>query len=296
MTPGAHRRTALAVAALAVATAVSLLAHLQRTGHGLTRRTGHGVLTLALATVAVTPVGCVLAALGTIAAGSLTAGYFRALLLRAITRDHLTGLPNRQTLPDVLEREVADAVRSGTPLAVAVIDLDGFTAVNDAEGHGAGDAVLRAAADAWMGILGSRATLARSGGDEFVAVLPGATVDAGVSVIERISRARPHPCSAGVAGWSSGESIDATLARAGAALYRAKREGRTRVVREPAASTVTDLDTATDRVFRDGGDEFVLVLPGGRRHGLAGATAGPGARTLLHRRGREGARRTPPSR
>ena len=284
-TPGAERVPALAVGGVAVVTALALIVHVRRTGRGLSRLTVHGVLTMALAvvavavwcghggttalaglgyfawlplvafaylphreavphlvaagalcialvlaTVAVTPVGCALDVVGTIAAGSLTAGYFRSLLLRTSIEDHLTGLPNRQALPAILEREAAGATRTGAPLAIAVLDLDRFKEVNDSAGHHAGDSVLRAAADTWSRILDPEASLARYGGDEFVAVMPGLTASQAVVVVDDLRRAGGHPCSAGVAEWRPGEAVDTALARADAALYRAKREGRGRVI------------------------------------------------------------------
>ncbi len=190
-------------------------------------------IALVLATVTVTPVGCALDVVGTIAAGSLTAGYFRSLLLRTSIEDHLTGLPNRQALPAILEREAAGATRTGAPLAIAVLDLDRFKEVNDSAGHHAGDAVLRAAADTWSRILDPQASLARYGGDEFVAVMPGLGASQAAVVVDDLRRAGGHPCSAGVAEWRPGEPVDTALARADAALYRAKREGRGRVVQAP---------------------------------------------------------------
>ena len=291
-TPGAERAPALAVGGLAVVTALALIVHVRRTGRGLSRLTVHGVLTMALAvvavavwcghggttalaglgyfawlplvafaylphreavphlvaagalcialvlaTVAVTPVGCALDVVGTIAAGSLTAGYFRSLLLRTSIEDHLTGLPNRQALPAILEREAAGATRTGAPLAIAVLDLDRFKEVNDSAGHHAGDGVLRTAADTWSRMLHPQASLARYGGDEFVAVMPGLSASQAAVVVDELRRAGGHPCSAGVAEWRPGEPIDTVLARADAALYRAKREGRGRVVQAPDTAT-----------------------------------------------------------
>ncbi len=314
-TPGAERAPALAVGGLAVVTALALIVHLRRTGRGLSRLTVHGVLSMALAvvavavwcghggttalaglgyfawlplvafaylprreavpylvaagalcialvlaTVAVTPIGCALDVVGTIAAGSLTAGYFRSLLLRTSIEDHLTGLPNRQALPAILEREAAGAARTGAPLAIAVLDLDRFKEVNDSAGHHAGDSVLRAAADTWSRILDPEASLARYGGDEFVAVMPGLSASRAAIVIDDLRRAGQHPCSAGVAEWRPGEPVDTALARADAALYRAKREGRARVVQAPDTAP-----PAVDGPAVDGPDTAVLAThgPGG---------------------------------
>jgi predicted signal transduction protein with EAL and GGDEF domain len=86
--------------------------------------------------------------------------------LRDVARaDHLTGLPNRKLLDAVLTDELQRCRRQGSPLTVAMLDLDGFKAVNDHHGHEAGDRLLVATAEAWLRTLRSIDTLARYGGD-----------------------------------------------------------------------------------------------------------------------------------
>lgn len=146
--------------------------------------------------------------------------------------DQLTGLPNRRALGEALLHEMARARRTGGRLGLAVLDLDHFKRINDVEGHLAGDAVLRRAARAWSGQLRDADVLTRYGGEEFVVVLPDVpSVEQAAIAVERIRRATPAPttASAGVALWDGAEDPASLLARADAALYRAKANGRNRL-------------------------------------------------------------------
>jgi diguanylate cyclase (GGDEF)-like protein len=164
----------------------------------------------------------------------------RAALLdrleRLAARDPLTGLANRRTWDERLDRALADAGRHDRPLAVAVLDLDHFKAVNDAHGHGHGDRVLHDAAGAWEAELRPADVLARIGGEEFAVLLPECSLDDAVAAVERVRAATPHAqtCSAGVAAWDGGETAAALVDRADRLLYDAKRRGRDRTVAEPA--------------------------------------------------------------
>ncbi len=142
--------------------------------------------------------------------------------------DQLTGLPNRRAWEDTLARELARATRDGAPVCVAVLDIDAFKSYNDDRGHLAGDALLSQAADAWRSELRGGDVLARYGGDEFAALIPGRALDTAVVVVERLRRAAPEgcTCSAGVAMWDGGESATDLFGRADAALYVAKQSGR----------------------------------------------------------------------
>jgi predicted signal transduction protein with EAL and GGDEF domain len=90
------------------------------------------------------------------------------------THDGLTGLPNRSLLSDRLRMAIAQSKRTSAGFTVLALDLDGFKKVNDALGHPIGDALLRVAAVRFREVLRTVDTLARVGGDEFVAVLPAA--------------------------------------------------------------------------------------------------------------------------
>jgi diguanylate cyclase (GGDEF)-like protein len=154
----------------------------------------------------------------------------RRLETLALT-DQLTGLPNRRAWEETLSRELARAARDGLPVCVAVLDLDAFKRFNDDNGHLAGDALLRDAADAWRTELRGSDVLARYGGDEFAALIPGRGVDTAVIVVERLRRACPQgsTCSAGVAVWDGAESALDLFGRADAALYVAKQSGRNQI-------------------------------------------------------------------
>ena len=151
----------------------------------------------------------------------------RRLETLALT-DQLTGLPNRRAWEDTVSRELARAARDGLPVCVAVLDLDGFKRYNDDRGHLAGDGLLTRAAEAWRAELRGGDVLARYGGDEFAALIPGRALDTAVVVVERLRRAAPDgcTCSGGVAMWDGGESATELFGRADAALYVAKQSGR----------------------------------------------------------------------
>jgi diguanylate cyclase (GGDEF)-like protein len=146
--------------------------------------------------------------------------------------DQLTGLPNRRTWDHELPRELARSRRSSEPLSLAIMDLDRFKAYNDTYGHPAGDRLLRGAAAAWSERLRTTDTLARYGGEEFAVLLPGCDAHSAAKVVEALRGAVPEDqtCSIGVATWDGAESADDLVARADAALYRAKDGGRDRVV------------------------------------------------------------------
>jgi len=149
--------------------------------------------------------------------------------------DELTGLPNRRAWNEGLERELARAHRKDDPLCLAMIDIDGFKAFNDAHGHPAGDALLREAAEAWKGLLRLSDLLARYGGEEFGLVYPAGPLEDALAVVERLRVATPGELtsSAGLAAWQSGESAEELICRADAALYEAKRRGRNQTVTAP---------------------------------------------------------------
>ena len=148
-------------------------------------------------------------------------------------RDPLTGLHNRRYLQESLARDAAIALRSGTPLLVAMLDVDGFKEVNDRGGHDAGDALLCEIATQLSAHVRSSDLVCRMGGDEFLVVLRSADPPAAISLCERwrASLTAPATVSIGLAVYRAGEeTIEDTVRRADAALYDAKRAGRNRVV------------------------------------------------------------------
>ena len=146
--------------------------------------------------------------------------------------DPLTGLANRRAWDEELSRELARAQREHQPLCVAMLDLDHFKRFNDEHGHQAGDRLLKQLAATWREVLRPTDVVVRYGGEEFVVLLSNCGIEVAVEVIERLRRATPggQTCSAGVALWNRTEAPNALVSRADAALYRAKREGRDRIV------------------------------------------------------------------
>ena len=149
--------------------------------------------------------------------------------------DPLTGAPNRRLLDDRLRQAIAHSRRTGKPLAVCVIDLDGFKPVNDQLGHEAGDQVLIGIVDRLGAILRASDTVARLGGDEFVLLLEDIE---GERVLERVLEAIRTPialasqqvcvsASIGVTLFPEDDADPDTLLRhADQAMYRAKQRGR----------------------------------------------------------------------
>ncbi len=140
-------------------------------------------------------------------------------------RDALTGLFNRRAWSEEMARALAQARRAGTPLCVAVLDVNGLKDVNDRHGHAAGDGFLRRASAAWRSELRQNDVLARLGGDEFAILIAGLTLREAREVVDRVAAAdRDASVSTGVAQWDGEESAEALLARADAEMYRQKRE------------------------------------------------------------------------
>ena len=157
--------------------------------------------------------------------------------------DPLTRLLNRRRFIELAEIERERARRMGHAFSVVLFDLDHFKAVNDTYGHHAGDQVLQAACAVIRDCMRSIDVVARYGGEELVALLPGTTAEPALHLAQRVGAtlaAQPisgdgHEVrittSAGVAEWlPSTESLESLLSRADAALYRAKAEGRNRAL------------------------------------------------------------------
>ena len=152
------------------------------------------------------------------------ADLMRKLAEQAVT-DELTGLPNRRAWYAQLELAFARARRSGQPLSVIALDLDGFKQVNDRLGHAAGDRLLRTVGAHWAAVVREMDYLGRIGGDEFAVILEGADADVAASVIQRLHEALPagQRVSSGGATWDGREDPDSLLGRADACMYDHKR-------------------------------------------------------------------------
>jgi diguanylate cyclase (GGDEF)-like protein/PAS domain S-box-containing protein len=162
-----------------------------------------------------------------------------ARLCHLAHHDELTGLPNRRLLLDRLAQALARARRSGDLVAVMYLDLDRFKTINDSLGHAAGDALLRTIAQRMVGVVREEDTVARLGGDEFVLLLPSLplashAVVVGEKIMHSLSRAidaEGHELhvtpSMGIALFpGDGETPEALLRNADAAMYQAKAAGR----------------------------------------------------------------------
>ncbi|WP_374609358.1 diguanylate cyclase [Thermomonas sp.] len=156
--------------------------------------------------------------------------------------DPLTGVANRRGIEREAARAIGGATRPGDSVSLLILDLDHFKAINDRHGHAVGDRVLRAAADAWHTVLRGCDPLGRIGGEEFVVVCADTTLEQAMVVAERLREATAAlrfddidaalrvTVSIGVAqSQRSGDTHEGVLARADAALYRAKQRGRDRV-------------------------------------------------------------------
>lgn len=165
-------------------------------------------------------------------------------LSRLAVMDPLTGLTNRRYLDTAADTELRRADRQGLPIALLVLDLDNFKAINDTHGHGVGDVVLTSAAQLWRRTLRSEDILCRVGGEEFVALLPGTDAEQAQLLAERLLTVTRRQSigvddvdirvstSIGISvrPAGSGLPIADVLAAADAALYTAKRSGRDRAV------------------------------------------------------------------
>lgn len=159
-----------------------------------------------------------------------------------VREDQLTGSLNRRGLDDVFERETARSDRRGTPLCVALLDLDDFKRLNDTHGHLAGDGALRHLVKIVKETLRSMDVIARFGGEEFVILLPETTIEAAAQTMTRLQRELTKhfflheneklliTFSAGVALRIPNEQQAALIGRADKAMYQAKTSGKNRVV------------------------------------------------------------------
>jgi len=178
-----------------------------------------------------------------------------ALFERLSLQDGLTGLLNRRALDARLAEECGRARRYGRALTVIMADLDHFKSINDTYGHQVGDQVLKTVAQLCQDIARSADSVGRYGGEEIAFLLPETATAEGLDVCERLRAAiADHDwarladglrvtISVGVAGASHASQPEALLAGADDALYRAKAEGRDRVVCAPEAPPVVG-DTA----------------------------------------------------
>jgi diguanylate cyclase (GGDEF)-like protein len=162
---------------------------------------------------------------------------YRQQLVKLASQDVLTGLPNRRCTAELAMAALVNATVEA-PLTIAVIDMDHFKVINDRCGHATGDFVLKEFARLGREALRDSDVLGRWGGEEFLVIMPDATLESALASLERM---RTLVCgirlpasgaglrvtlSAGLASGLSSGSLDEVIARADAALYAAKNEGR----------------------------------------------------------------------
>jgi len=157
--------------------------------------------------------------------------------------DPLTGLRNRRLLHRAMEQQTRRTQSEGEPFCVLVLDLDHFKQINDQHGHAAGDEVLIASADRLKTLVRRKDALFRTGGEEFLLLMPNTSRAAGLDLAERIRAVfsqgavigaladYPVTVSIGLAAAGPGEELDAAtiLKRADQLMYKAKKLGRNRV-------------------------------------------------------------------
>jgi diguanylate cyclase (GGDEF)-like protein/PAS domain S-box-containing protein len=157
----------------------------------------------------------------------------------AAQTDYLTGAYNRRGIDGLVAQEIERTERYGGTFSVILLDIDHFKTVNDAHGHQAGDGVLQQVVACLRLELRSVDQIGRWGGEEFLLLLPQVDGDEASHAAERLrDRIAAHPfapagpltISSGVATWRPGETRAALVARADAAMYRAKNGGRNAVV------------------------------------------------------------------
>ena len=164
---------------------------------------------------------------------------YRQQLVRLASTDGLTGLPNRRRTAELATDALAAATQSDRPLTIAIIDMDHFKFVNDRCGHATGDFVLREFARLGRESVRPEDALGRWGGEEFLLIMPDATAEVAIATLERLRTLvfgiNLPPSGAGLrvslsAGLATRDrqvrSLDELIARADAALYVAKNEGR----------------------------------------------------------------------
>ena len=172
--------------------------------------------------------------------------------------DGLTGLLNRRAMEEALFSQMQRSRRTGEPFTVLMLDLDHFKTINDCHGHAAGDRALKHTAAALKAELREVDAVGRFGGEEFLVLMPGATVETAMPVAERLRTALISDppsiddatlllsASIGIAQWREpAEEPSRLLRRADSALYSAKVRGRDRVAVDPAdAESIARLATA----------------------------------------------------
>lgn len=171
---------------------------------------------------------------------------------RLARTDPLTGTLNRRGVTEVVDRELVRAVRGDRPLSVVAIDLDGLREVNNTLGHGAGDQLLETITRHWVGRVRRGDAVGRTGGDEFLFVLPRTTEEEAEELIRRLASSSPGAWSAGIATAESGDTTLTLVARADRRMYADKASRRGTGV--PSAESRPSVGAWTTDPTTDTGD------------------------------------------
>ena len=189
----------------------------------------------------------------------ITTYRYRQQLVRLASTDGLTGLPNRRRTAELATAALKVAGEATTPLAIAIIDMDHFKVINDRCGHATGDYVLKGFAHVSRNALRPNDVLGRWGGEEFLLIMPNATLEVALATLERLRTLTfgihlPSSAAGMRVSLSAGvvvydrivRSLDELIARADSALYVAKNEGRDLVrVADESHLTSTAIRRAT---------------------------------------------------
>ena len=193
-------------------------------------------------------------------------------LRRQARHDALTDLPNRTLLHERIRATLGDLSDAPRPLALLLLDLDGFKEVNDTFGHERGDTLLRQVADRLQAVTRADDTVARLGGDEFAVLLPGADAAGAARVAEAIRTALDAPLSVkglllrvgasvgGALAPTHGLDGDTLLRRADVAMYVAKRTRQGYALYEPTQDQHSPERLARGGALRDALEQGALTL------------------------------------
>ena len=220
----------IALIVLTIATGI----HLMRLVSTFFYPVGSNVMDPSIPSVVYITVYSFLVPIGAISQVIMATERLRTELEHVATHDSLTDAYTRRYMNEACQRELERSARHGREMSLMLLDIDHFKSVNDTLGHQAGDRILTEFVAGIRTQLRSADLLGRFGGEEFVVILPETSPEVAMVVAERIrstmaDRAGPTVSIGITTNQSGGDTVDSLLARADAAMYRAKANGRNRV-------------------------------------------------------------------